>query len=563
MQNRPRRHVALIAVSAVVITFLAFAPSLQATGDPFINAESIGGVELLPAPGITSDVSTSGWFNINFNQQVLPNQLVEFAIYQLGSDISEAIQPVLSSDGRAFGLLAPHGLKPNTRYEIAVVVEVDGVFYQRIYQVLTGDAPFPAIDYSVPNPAETGVPTNLGGVIMHYNTPMDPAFFSPNNFNIIDLTQGETVISNDQLSPDNRFVGMGTFPWAPNHLFQVNTLAGMRSQAGQVIPGDYSFLFSTDDYSHGLPDDVLGTYPLWGSTVDGKSPVAYQIKPDLTMGPIPMEIWKSLDQAHKVGNYVAEVINPNLVVAVPQTAPGFDHTSANEITLFANLSDELPVVSGPFPGFAWSWTATRPEQFFTDVPVNSQYYSWIKVIQDKQYINGIPNGNGSFRFAGDQNLTRGQGSKIYVNTLHIPVDLNDITTPFSDVSADANGYPAAYINAGVEAGMIQGKTPTRFGPSEPLFYRHVVLMTVRRLEDVLPADHLDPPDDFTIGWGFPEADWAAWNGLLVGIGQKTAEHPLGDPSTIDPFAPIPRNDAAIIAANITIRLGLAGLDGAE
>jgi hypothetical protein len=452
-------------------------------------------------------------------------------------------------------IYVPGALKPQTFYDISVTVESDGQEWSYLLRIKTGDASPSAVDLVIPPSGTTDVPPDEGGIFIHYNSLMNPATFNPDAFTISDLTDNAPVPSNNIIYADHRFVGMGIGILAENHLFRVDASAGLESVGGQ-IPEDTSILFSTNNIAT-LPPGVR-TYPSLGSTVDGRSPVFVRVPGNLAAetlsGP---RIWEGLGLPLTVFedtvDFFWQEANPGLVVGVPTAAAAFDLTQDDTVGTFANLVTQQ---DQQFPGFAWGWDSSRPEQSFTDVPVSDPYYPWISTIQSNNIINGIPNGDGTLRFGGSQTLTRAQGAKIVVNAFGITVDPNATATPFLDLpAADANGYPNAFVNAGVQNGMIQGKSATSFAPSDPLTYRQVVLMTVRKLQrDYVPTISgvfSNPSADYDIGWGFPEANWAAWNGLLIGLGTKDAENTLGDPSTVNPYAPITRNDAAVIAGNLT------------
>jgi hypothetical protein len=559
-RNHANRSVAywapVMAVIALLVLLTVFASSARGvTGDEYIvSVFSINEVPLLAQedfPGsVATNVSTGGTFRVDL-QMLPPAAFVVTDIREVATGLGVPnVVGFLSGDMTSQSVYSYDGLKPFTNYEMTVEVHtLAGVLESKTYRFTTGAQGLPAIDASSPFSGQTDVATNITGVFLEFNTPMNPNSFTQNKFVMTNLTQGVQVPTANQLYEQDRWGFMTTPALITNNLYRVDIEAGMSSKAGQTIADPESIIFSTGN--GGLPSDIWGVYPQRGSTVDASSLVGVLMKPALFAGPTRPQMWQNLGlpQAafESTGDYDTEAVNPQLMIAVPRKTSAFNKTTADDITTWGNVP-----AYGNFSGYAWNWTATRPAQYFTDVPTTDPYYPFISTIQSQGYINGFPNPDGTtFRFGGQQTLARAQGAKIFVNALHIPVDLDNTTTKFSDVYSDANGYPAAYVNAGVAAGIIQGKTATTFAPTDPLLYRHVVLFVDRLLRTRLSPDvYLNPPAGFTIDWGFPEADRAAYNGLLVGVGTRTAEHPLGDPRSVDPYAAITRDDAAAVAAMV-------------
>ncbi len=96
---------------------------------------------------------------------------------------------------------------------------------------------------------------------------------------------------------------------------------------------------------------------------------------------------------------------------------------------------------------------TATEHGFSDVPLDNPFYPDIAYLATRGIIGGVPNGDGSFRFAPYQAVTRGELTKVIVLAFSIP-DYTPTTPSFQDVPSAYLFYP--YIEAMAQARIVHG-----------------------------------------------------------------------------------------------------------
>jgi hypothetical protein len=123
---------------------------------------------------------------------------------------------------------------------------------------------------------------------------------------------------------------------------------------------------------------------------------------------------------------------------------------------------------------------------FLDMGGNDQtFYRYTAVLLERGVIRGkeIPSGSGLWFWAGRDNVTRAQFSKMIMLALGLHTEeIENADTPtFSDVPPvyDQYGYPYDYIEEAHELGVVKGYGDGTFGPSKPITRAHLVLMILR------------------------------------------------------------------------------------
>jgi len=99
---------------------------------------------------------------------------------------------------------------------------------------------------------------------------------------------------------------------------------------------------------------------------------------------------------------------------------------------------------------------------FTDVPTTNIFYANIRALACAGIVNGLPNGDGSFRFEPNSNTTRGEFAKIVVRSYGLP-RTTPATPTFRDVPASNVFY--LFVEAAAAAGAITGYSDPASCPS--------------------------------------------------------------------------------------------------
>jgi hypothetical protein len=129
--------------------------------------------------------------------------------------------------------------------------------------------------------------------------------------------------------------------------------------------------------------------------------------------------------------------------------------------------------SAASPSDRFTYTAAAPALTFSDVPASFWAYASIEALAAKGIVNGFPDGS----FRPDAAVTRAQFVKMLVGALGLAPGTG--ATPFTDVAAGE--WFAPYVAAAVQAGIVQGLTPTVFGPNAPLSREDMAVLLARAL----------------------------------------------------------------------------------
>jgi plastocyanin len=193
-------------------------------------------------------------------------------------------------------------------------------------------------------------------------------------------------------------------------------------------------------------------------------------------------------------------------------------------------------------------TTLAPGQTFVDVPPGNPYFTAIQALSSQGIINGYDVAGGLKEFRPANDVLRAQFAKMIVGALGIAVVPN-APHPFTDVTRDANGYPADYVAAAYDNHITTGRTATSFAPFVPVLRAQVTTLVVRALQQLHPGVLQDPPADYQNTWGTsfssihgPLARIAEFNGLLDGLPLQT--------TSAAPLAPMSRREVAQVLWNM-------------
>jgi N-acetylmuramoyl-L-alanine amidase len=185
---------------------------------------------------------------------------------------------------------------------------------------------------------------------------------------------------------------------------------------------------------------------------------------------------------------------------------------------------------------------------FPDVSATHPYADAISAVSDRGIMSGYTDGY----FGPADPVTRQQFAKMVVLALDLPVTETDACA-FTDV-ASATGpdplYPDHYVAVAAAHGITKGASATAFAPWRAINRAQLISMVVRGSGAEFPGALASPPAGFTPSWRpsfSPEhgqsARTAQFNGLLAGL-------PL---STMDPWGPMARGEAAQVLSNLLAR----------
>jgi N-acetylmuramoyl-L-alanine amidase len=186
---------------------------------------------------------------------------------------------------------------------------------------------------------------------------------------------------------------------------------------------------------------------------------------------------------------------------------------------------------------------------FPDVPVGYPYAAAIAEVSARGIMTGYADGG----FRPTDPVTRQQFAKMVVLTLDMPVTERD-TCLFTDVARSSGSdplYPDHYVAVAASHGVTTGISATSFGPWKEIARAQLISMVVRGAESVAPGTLASAPVGFASSWRpsfSPQhgenARFAQFNGLPAGL-------PM---STLDPWGPMSRGEAAQILRNLLRRL---------
>ena len=207
-------------------------------------------------------------------------------------------------------------------------------------------------------------------------------------------------------------------------------------------------------------------------------------------------------------------------------APSFTVESADGITAVAPAGtgtvDVTIVTSGgtSATGSAdrFTYQAAPCTASFSDVPSTYWAHQAILTLACKGIIAGFPDGT----FQPGAPVTRAQFAKMLVLTLGLKVGSG--ATSFADVPASA--WFAPYVAAAVQAGIVDGLTPTTFGPNDSLTREQMAVLLARALK-LTKTTTLHFSDDTQISaWAVAGVEEAVAAGYVGGFPDGSLQ-PLG------------------------------------
>ncbi len=173
-----------------------------------------------------------------------------------------------------------------------------------------------------------------------------------------------------------------------------------------------------------------------------------------------------------------------------------------------------PSTSATTPAPTQPTSGTAPTLTFSDVPASFWAYSAIQALASKGIVTGFPDGT----FRPNDPVTRAQFAKMLVLTLGLKP--SSAATPFTDVPAAA--WYAPYVAAAANAGLVDGLTPTTFGPDQPLTREQMAVLLDRALKLPASTAPLTFSDRAAIAaWAVPAVEAAVAAGYLSGFPNGT------------------------------------------
>lgn len=178
--------------------------------------------------------------------------------------------------------------------------------------------------------------------------------------------------------------------------------------------------------------------------------------------------------------------------------PSIVNAANNILTIFYNNGEKwtnlggvvntgAKTVSVPFEGFGF-YMVMKTRESFDDVVT----HDFARDAMETLYAKGImPNYSGS-SFGANRDMTRGEFATMIVKALNLPLNAgpfsddnhtDPIEPSFSDVrpSRDTWDYQYEYIETAARAGIVRGKEPGYFRPSESLTREEAAIMIARAL----------------------------------------------------------------------------------
>jgi hypothetical protein len=164
------------------------------------------------------------------------------------------------------------------------------------------------------------------------------------------------------------------------------------------------------------------------------------------------------------------------------------------------------------------FTYEAPSAAFTDVPQGYWAYQAIEALAAKGIVGGFPGGT----YQPDASVTRAQFVKMLVLALGLKPGSG--TTAFTDVPQDA--WFAPYVAAAVQAGVVQGLTPTHFGPGQTITREQMAVLIARAFK-LTKTEPLNFTDLGQIGaWALQGVEETVAAGYMAGFTDGTFR-PLG------------------------------------
>jgi hypothetical protein len=215
----------------------------------------------------------------------------------------------------------------------------------------------------------------------------------------------------------------------------------------------------------------------------------------------------------------------------------------------SGLALALCVLAFGFVAAVPAWPAAPAwGRSFPDVPSSHPNAVAIAEVSDRGIMAGYTDGD----FGPADPVMRQQFAKVIVLALALPVTEDD-KCPFSDVVLSSGPdplYPDHYVAVAAAHGITKGLSATHFGPWRAINRAQLISMVVRGAEAASPGTLASPPSGYASTWrpGFSlehgqNVRTAQYNGLLAGL-------PL---STLDPWSPMSRGEAAQVLRNLLAR----------
>ena len=184
------------------------------------------------------------------------------------------------------------------------------------------------------------------------------------------------------------------------------------------------------------------------------------------------------------------------------------------------LSGLLAGMAPPTAADQFTYTSAPAAVHFSDVPSTYWAYPYIEELAAKGIINGFPD----CTFQPNGPTTRAQFVKMLDLTLGLPVSNALTVTPFTDVPA--NAWYAPYVAIAVREGIVQGLTPTTFGPNATLTREQMAVVLARALH-LTQTTTLHFSDAAQIdAWAVPGVEVSVAAGYIAGFPNGTFQ-PLG------------------------------------
>ncbi len=369
---------------------------------------------------------------------------------------------------------------------------------------------------------------------------------------------GQVLVANYGGDP----VGTPAFPGAPPQYFDValsasNTFTSLTLQrcglnSGQTLYWWNGAMWALVDGLAGSSSDGCLTVTLGPDTSPSLAqltqtaftvgagvptrPVVVRVEPGsgTPAGHTPMIIYGfNFDNATAVdfGGTPALSFKVESPTAITALTPAGTGTVGVRVTTPEGTSEPgLFTYSQPASGLCTNGTDQPPT--FTDVPAGSPGQAAISRLACRGIVNGVSGGV----FRPNAPVTRAEFVKMLVLTLGLQ-PLPGMA-PFSDVPVGA--WYAPYVAAAVHAGIVNGVSPTAFGPQQPVTREQMAVLLARVL-DLTQTAPLHFSDAATVSpWALTAVQEAVAAGYLTGF-------PDG---TLRPLAPATRAEAAVALAQV-------------
>ena len=151
---------------------------------------------------------------------------------------------------------------------------------------------------------------------------------------------------------------------------------------------------------------------------------------------------------------------------------------------------------------------------FNDIPSNYSASSQLDTLLGRAAVSGFPDGG----FHPTAQVSRAQFVKMLVLALGLNVPTKATSDGFKDVPA--NSWYAAYVDAAVQAKLVQGLAAAKFAPGASITREQLAVMVARAMNGYTPRSPLQVrfKDQGRIGgWALPAVMQAAQAGIVKGL----------------------------------------------